>query len=154
LLLALARAVILGFESRGTHDHVLLSQIRDSPNLDGQVPVFISPRKRVAQLYLQTLGSLFVASYDSRATVEVFDLASTRDWLLVLPLISMVIVAAGMSYDTDNIENDASNISPIVVCVFIFRENVLTEPYPINDRENTQIHRQQDDLISRIKKVG
>jgi hypothetical protein len=34
-----------------------LSQIRDSPNLEGQVPVFISP---------QTLGSLFVASYDSQ----------------------------------------------------------------------------------------
>jgi hypothetical protein len=27
LLLALASAVILGFESRGTHDHILLSQI-------------------------------------------------------------------------------------------------------------------------------
>jgi hypothetical protein len=29
LLLALASAVILGFKSRGTHDHILLSQIRD-----------------------------------------------------------------------------------------------------------------------------
>jgi hypothetical protein len=28
-------------ESRGTHDHILLSQIRDSPKLEGQVPVFI-----------------------------------------------------------------------------------------------------------------
>jgi hypothetical protein len=28
----------------GTRDHSLLSQIRDSPNLEGQVPVFISPR--------------------------------------------------------------------------------------------------------------
>jgi hypothetical protein len=27
-------------ESRGTIDHILLSQIRDSPNLEGQVPVF------------------------------------------------------------------------------------------------------------------
>jgi hypothetical protein len=42
LLLALASAVILGSESRGTHDHILLSQIRDSPNLLGQVLVFIS----------------------------------------------------------------------------------------------------------------
>jgi hypothetical protein len=31
-----------------------------------KVPVFISPRNRVAQLYPQTLGSLFVASYDSQ----------------------------------------------------------------------------------------
>jgi hypothetical protein len=40
--------------------------IRDSPNLEGQVPVFISPRNRVARLYPQVLGSLFVASYDSQ----------------------------------------------------------------------------------------
>jgi hypothetical protein len=31
LLLALASAVILGFESRGTRGHILLSQIRDFP---------------------------------------------------------------------------------------------------------------------------
>jgi hypothetical protein len=40
--------------------------IWDSPNLEGQVPIFISPRNRVAQLYLQALGSLFVAPYDSQ----------------------------------------------------------------------------------------
>jgi hypothetical protein len=62
MLLAFARAVIHGSESR----NILLSQIRDSPNLEGQVPVFISSRNRVAQLYPQALGSLFVASYDSR----------------------------------------------------------------------------------------
>jgi hypothetical protein len=38
----------------GTHVHILLSQIRDSPNLEGQVPVFISPRTRV-RLYPQAL---------------------------------------------------------------------------------------------------
>jgi hypothetical protein len=32
--------------------------IWDSPNLEGQVPVFISPRNRVAQLYPGALGSL------------------------------------------------------------------------------------------------
>jgi hypothetical protein len=66
LLLLLASAVILGSESRGTHDHILLSQIRDFSNLEGQIPVFIYPRKRVAQLYPQTLGFLFVAFYDSQ----------------------------------------------------------------------------------------
>jgi hypothetical protein len=35
LLLVLASAVILGFESRGTHDHILLSQIRDFPKPAG-----------------------------------------------------------------------------------------------------------------------
>jgi hypothetical protein len=38
LLLGVASAVILGSEYRGTHDHNLLSQIRDSPNLQGKVP--------------------------------------------------------------------------------------------------------------------
>jgi hypothetical protein len=42
LLLALANTVNLGSVSRGTHVHILLSQIRDSPNMEGQVPVFIS----------------------------------------------------------------------------------------------------------------
>jgi hypothetical protein len=62
----LASSVILGYESRGTREHILLSQIRDSPNLMGQVPKFIPTRNRVAQLYPQSLGSLFVASYDSQ----------------------------------------------------------------------------------------
>jgi hypothetical protein len=66
LLLALASTVILGSESRGTHGHILLSQILESPILVGQVPVFIFPRNRVFRLYPQALGSLFVASYDSQ----------------------------------------------------------------------------------------
>jgi hypothetical protein len=57
LLLALTSAVILGSESCGTHNHILLSQIRDSPNLEGQVPLFISPRNRVVQLNPQALGT-------------------------------------------------------------------------------------------------
>jgi hypothetical protein len=48
LQLGLASGVILGSESRETHDRILLSQIRDCPNLEGQFPVFISPRNRVA----------------------------------------------------------------------------------------------------------
>jgi hypothetical protein len=37
LVMILASAVILGSESRKTHDHILLSKIRDFPNLGGQV---------------------------------------------------------------------------------------------------------------------
>jgi hypothetical protein len=60
LLLVLASAVILRSEPRGSHDHILLSQIRDPrPNLEGQVPVFISPRNRTAQLYPQGTGFPF-----------------------------------------------------------------------------------------------
>jgi hypothetical protein len=64
-LLLVLRAVILGSDSRETRDHILLSQIRDSHNLEGQIAVFISLKSRVAQLYPQAVGSLFVASYDS-----------------------------------------------------------------------------------------
>jgi hypothetical protein len=45
-MLVLASAVILRSESRGTRYDILLSQIEDSPNLEGQVPVFIFPRNR------------------------------------------------------------------------------------------------------------
>jgi hypothetical protein len=55
LLLGLASAVILG-PSTAELDHILLSHIRDSLNLEGQVSVFISPRNSVDQLYIQTLG--------------------------------------------------------------------------------------------------
>jgi hypothetical protein len=43
LLLVLASAVILRSESIGTHDHILLSQIRDSHNLEGQIPYLYPP---------------------------------------------------------------------------------------------------------------
>jgi hypothetical protein len=39
-------------------EHILLSQIRNSPNLEGLLPVFISPRNRLVQLYPQAPGSL------------------------------------------------------------------------------------------------
>jgi hypothetical protein len=37
---------------------ILLSQIRDSPNLEGQVPVFTTPRNRVHRLYPYALRPL------------------------------------------------------------------------------------------------
>jgi hypothetical protein len=66
LLLRLASAVILMSQHHGTHDQILLSQIRDSFNLENQVPVRISPRQRVP------------FSLPRRATVEVFDPAADR----------------------------------------------------------------------------
>jgi hypothetical protein len=65
-LLVLASAVILRSESRGIHDHILLIEIRDSSNLEGQVYVFISPRNRVTQLYTQAMGSFFAVFYYSQ----------------------------------------------------------------------------------------
>jgi hypothetical protein len=64
--MGLASIVILKSESSGIRDHILLSQIRDSPNLEGQIPIFISHRNRVARLYSQVLGSLLVASHESQ----------------------------------------------------------------------------------------
>jgi hypothetical protein len=52
-------------ESRATHDHIILSQIRDSPNLEDQVHIFISPRNRACQFYPQALGPFFFASFDT-----------------------------------------------------------------------------------------
>jgi hypothetical protein len=49
LLLVLASAVILRSESHKTHDQILLPQIRDSPTLEDQVPVFISPSIRLSR---------------------------------------------------------------------------------------------------------
>jgi hypothetical protein len=66
LLLALTSAVILGSKSHRIYDNISQSQIRDSPNLEGQIPVFIFPKKRVTRLYPQVLGSVFVASYYSQ----------------------------------------------------------------------------------------
>jgi hypothetical protein len=62
LLLVLASVVPLRSESRGTQDHILFSKFLRLLNLEGQIPIFISLRNRVAQLYPQALGSLFVAS--------------------------------------------------------------------------------------------
>jgi hypothetical protein len=38
---------------RDWRPHILLSEIRDFPHLEGQVPVFTSPRNRLAQIYAQ-----------------------------------------------------------------------------------------------------
>jgi hypothetical protein len=59
------------FKSRGTHDHIFLSQIRDSLNLKVRVLLFISPRNWVAQLYAPELCSLSGAFYDSQGYVGV-----------------------------------------------------------------------------------
>jgi hypothetical protein len=56
LLLVLTSAVILGSESRKTHDHISLSQIQNSRNLEGHIPVFISPKKKVAYIYPPDTG--------------------------------------------------------------------------------------------------
>jgi hypothetical protein len=63
LLLSLGGAVTLGSNSRRTHGNILLS------NLECQVPVLLSSRNRVVQLYTRALDSLSAAPYDSQGYV-------------------------------------------------------------------------------------
>jgi hypothetical protein len=64
LLLGIASAVFLEYESHGTHEHILLSLFFRLPQLEGQVPKCISLRNRVDQLYPQVL-SLSPSSADA-----------------------------------------------------------------------------------------
>jgi hypothetical protein len=73
LLLGLASTVILRSESRETHYHILLSQIRDSPNLDDQVHIFISPLNRWAGYIPRHWVPFLLPPTTHRATVEVYD---------------------------------------------------------------------------------
>jgi hypothetical protein len=83
LLLVPASAVILMSESRGTHDHILLSQIRDSPSLEGQVP-------RVANCTPRHWVSFLSPPTTRRSTMEVFDPASTRAAQLTSKHVSVI----------------------------------------------------------------
>jgi hypothetical protein len=65
LLLVLFRAVILRSESRGTRDHILLSQIRDSQTWRARSP-YLYPPGTGWPSYTPGTGSLSVASYDSQ----------------------------------------------------------------------------------------
>jgi hypothetical protein len=79
LLLVLASAVILRSESRGTHDHNLLPQIQDSPNLEGQVPPYLYPPGAGWPSYTPRHWAPFSSPRRTRrVTVELFDPASAR----------------------------------------------------------------------------
>jgi hypothetical protein len=67
-----------GPSSAGTHDHILLSQIRDFPNMEGQVPVFISSRNRAVQLYPTHWVSSASPPTTRSDNVEVFHPACPR----------------------------------------------------------------------------
>jgi hypothetical protein len=77
LLLALASSAIFRSEPWETHD-ILLSQIeiQDSPNLEGEIPIFISLRNRVAQLNPRHCVPFSQPPMTRRAMVEVLKPAS------------------------------------------------------------------------------
>jgi hypothetical protein len=68
----LAGSVILRSESRRTHDHILLSQLLNSPNQEGFVPITIFPRNRVAQLQPRHRVAFSSPRKTRRVTMEVF----------------------------------------------------------------------------------
>jgi hypothetical protein len=76
LLLVVASAVILGSESRETRDHILLSQIRVSINLEGQVRIFISQETSDPIIPPGIRVTFFSPPTTCRAMMEVFELAS------------------------------------------------------------------------------
>jgi hypothetical protein len=73
LLLVPASTVILRSESRGTHDHILLSQSRDSPDLEGQVPILYPPATGWPGYTPRHRIPVSSSPATRRATVEVFD---------------------------------------------------------------------------------
>jgi hypothetical protein len=79
------------------YDHILLSQIRDFPNLEGQVPVFISPANRLVQLYTPRHWVPFSSPPSTRwATVEVFEAASTPAEINVTFYTRIYVVTYGL----------------------------------------------------------
>jgi hypothetical protein len=71
LLLVLASAVIFRSESRWTHDHMLLSQIRDSPQTWRARPPNLHPPATGWLSYSQELCSFSVACTTRRASTRV-----------------------------------------------------------------------------------
>jgi hypothetical protein len=79
LLLALASIIILSSESRGTHDHILLSQIRDSPPTWRATSPYLYPPGTGWPSYTHRHWVLFSSlSTTCRATVEIFEPYSNR----------------------------------------------------------------------------
>jgi hypothetical protein len=81
LLLVLASAVILRSESRGFHYHILLSDIRDSPNLRFGFPNLYTPGTGWPSFSHTHCVPFLSPPTTCSATVEVFDPVSTQDWL-------------------------------------------------------------------------
>jgi hypothetical protein len=75
-----------------SNGHILLPQILYSPNLESRSPVFISPRNRVAQLYPRHRVPFSSPPTNRRATVEVFEPASTRGRRYIRPYLRIQCV--------------------------------------------------------------
>jgi hypothetical protein len=90
LLLALASAVILRSEYHGTHDHILLSQIRVSPTWRARFLYLYPPGTGWAGYTPRQWVPFSSPLTNRRATMEVFDSSSTRECLVQLKLLCYV----------------------------------------------------------------
>jgi hypothetical protein len=79
LLLFLTSAVILSSESRGTHDQILQSQIRDCRTWIASFPYLYPPGTGWPGYTTRHWVPMSSPPKTHRATVEVFDSATTRD---------------------------------------------------------------------------
>jgi hypothetical protein len=90
LLLGLVRAVTLGTKTHRTQT-TFYCLIWDSCNLEGQVPVFIYPRKRVAQLYPPGTGFPSCRLYDSQGygavILTLLHTGNNWSWTCAVPFI-------------------------------------------------------------------
>jgi hypothetical protein len=104
LLLESASGAFLALESRETHGHILFSQFWDSPTLEGQVPVLISSRNRVSQLYQQalSLSNFFTYYYIIH-----------RNFLIN----TMHICICKASFNSDCAFNALSKLTPVTISV-------------------------------------
>jgi hypothetical protein len=123
LLLVLVSAVMHVCEPYGTHDYILLSQIRQFPNLESHVHVLYPP-KRVAHLHLQALGFLFIASYylqgkysnpPSRGDQQTTQ-SQNQSYFTTGGLSPLLVYSPG----TDH----TANISTIIACSFVAGETM------------------------------
>jgi hypothetical protein len=98
---ALSEQSLLGL-SHAELTAIFYCLIWDSPNLEGQVSIFIYRRNRVAQLYPWALGSLFIASYDSpwSPSVLAIDLAHTTQKTR-LPTVTPMLCVNSMLQEGD-----------------------------------------------------
>jgi hypothetical protein len=82
LLLVLTSAVILGSESHRTHYHILLPEIWDSPNLEGQVAIFMHPGTGFPIRHLRLAGLWWRYSITQTNMLESESMSVTL-WLAV-----------------------------------------------------------------------
>jgi hypothetical protein len=115
LLLALAIAVILGSKSRGTHNHILPSQIRDSPRTwRARSPYLYSPGTWCSSYTPRHWVTFSSPPTTRRPTVELYEPASTRA--------NSNSTCSADCLGAGNVENTAS-----VLLRRVYRGHVFTE---------------------------